>query len=367
MRISIDTTGLGGPKTGTSVYVTEILSVWNQNPSIDHEFVIFTTASAMSHLSKLSLDRRFRFVMAPNHRHLRVLWQQLVMPWYIMKLGIEVHWGAGFVLPLLSGRPMVLTVHDLTFHLFPEVHEYIKRYYFPAMIKAGAAKARIIIAISESTRSDLHRFLPNSCGKTKVTLLAARNLCQSNSKVNQNREVKGKRYMLFVGTIEPRKNLSRLVTAWQSLDDITRRDARLLVIGTTGWLVDELLERMNSTDSIEYIGHVSDSELADLMRGAMALLYPSLYEGFGLPVIEAMALGIPVLTSNTGATNEIAEGAALLVNPISVEEIRGGIIRLLNEGDLRDSLATLGKGRAAAFSWERTALDTLAIIENKGQ
>jgi glycosyltransferase involved in cell wall biosynthesis len=284
-----------------------------------------------------------------------------------MKLGIEVHWGSGFVLPLLSSRPMVLTVHDLTFDLFPEVHERIKRYYFPAMIKAGVAKAGVIIAISESTRSDLHRLLPDSCGKTQVTLLAARNLRQSNSRDNGNREVKGKRYMLFVGTVEPRKNLSRLVTAWQSLDNFTRRGTRLLVIGATGWLVEELLDRMSSIDSIEYKGQVSDAELANLMQGAMALLFPSLYEGFGLPVIEAMALGIPVLTSNIGATSEIAEGAALLVDPISVEEIRRGIIRLLNEGDLRDSLATLGKGRAANFSWEQTAQDTLTIIESQGQ
>ena len=148
MRISIDATGLGGPKTGTAVYLTEILSVWNSESSIDHEFVLFASPMAMSHLAELDLDTRFHFVQAPAHRHVRVLWQQTMMPWHIFRLHIDVHWGTGFVLPLLSRKPMVLTVHDMTFQLFPEMHERVKRYYFPAMIKASVRKAATVIAIS---------------------------------------------------------------------------------------------------------------------------------------------------------------------------------------------------------------------------
>ncbi len=367
MRISIDATGLGGPKTGTSVYLSEILSVWNRDLSIDHNFVIFATSKAMSHLVDLGLDRRFSFVVAPNHRYWRVLWQQVAMTWHIHRLGIEVHWGTGFVLPLLSGRPMVLTVHDLTFQLFPKVHERIKRYYFPAMIRASVSKARAIIAVSESTRSDIHRLLPASREKTIVTLLAGRNLVPPATKAVYGLDMDNKRYMLFVGTVEPRKNLSRLVTAWQSLDDSERGRTHLIVVGSTGWLVEELLGKLNSSDAIEFKGQVSDSQLASLMQNAMAFLYPSLYEGFGLPVVEAMALGIPVLTSNVGATREIAEGAAILVDPTSIEDIRAGITRLLNEPGLCESLAALGKERASTFSWERTASETLAIIERVGQ
>ncbi|MEJ2529520.1 MAG: glycosyltransferase family 1 protein [Gammaproteobacteria bacterium] len=367
MRISIDATGLGGPKTGTSVYLSEILSVWNRDLSIDHNFVIFATAKAKSHLADLGLDQRFSFVIVPNHRLWRVLWQQTAMAWHISRLGMDVHWGAGFVLPLLSGVPMVLTVHDLTFQLFPEVHERIKRYYFPAMIRAGVAKAGAVIAISESTRSDIHRLLPASRKKTVVTLLAGRDLGPQVSKAVSGIDMDDNRYMLFVGTVEPRKNLSRLVTAWQSLDDSDRGRTRLIVVGATGWLVEELLGHLNTADTIEFKGQVKDSELASLMQGAMAFLYPSLYEGFGLPVVEAMALGIPVLTSNVGATKEVAEGAAILVDPTSIEDIRAGVTRLLHEPGLCESLAALGKERAAAFSWERTASDTLAIIERVGQ
>ncbi len=364
MRISLDATGLGSPKTGTAVYLAEILNVWNQDPSIDHEFVIFASKSARMHLSGLGLDCRFRFVSAPSHRHLRVLWQQMVMPLHITRLGVDVHWGAGFVLPLLSTKPMVVTVHDLTFQLFPGVHERIKRYYFPAMIKAAVGKARTVIAISESTRRDLHRLIPVSRGKSVVTLLAARSIHDSDlAPMPSEGRGRGRDYVLFVGTVEPRKNLARLVSAWKLLDAGARSGVRLIVVGATGWLVDALVGHLKATDTIEFRGHVDDVELAGLLQGAMAFVYPSLYEGFGLPVVEAMSLGIPVLTSNIGATREVAEGAAILVDPTSEEDIRAGLATLIGDPGLRQSLATLGRRRAASFSWARTAEQTLELIE----
>jgi glycosyltransferase involved in cell wall biosynthesis len=257
---------------------------------------------------------------------------------------------------------MVVTVHDLTFQLFPAVHERIKRYYFPAMIKAAVSKARYVLAISESTRNDLHRLLPKSRDKTVVTLLAARKL-GSDIRHETDHGGIGGGYVLFVGTVEPRKNLERLIAAWQAIDPLDRGNARLVIVGATGWLVDRMLSRSVAEDAIEFRGFVGDDELAQLMRGAMAFVYPSLYEGFGLPVLEAMAQGIPVLTSDVGATREVANGAALLVDPVSPSSIRDGLVRLLNDEALRRELSRLGVERAASFSWERTAADTLAVLE----
>jgi glycosyltransferase involved in cell wall biosynthesis len=362
MRISIDATGLGGSKTGTSVYLTEILSAWNRDQAIDHEFVIFSSPKALQHLVALKLDRRFRFIRAPDNRHVRTLWQQCAMAWHLNKLRVNVHWGAGFVLPLLSTRPMVVTVHDLTFQLFPAAHEWIKRYYFPAMIKAAVNRARYVLAISESTRNDLHRLLPKSRGKTVVTLLAARRL-SSQALAQDHIENFDDRYVLFVGTVEPRKNLERLIAAWRSIDPLDRGNARLVVVGATGWLVNTMPDRYVTEHAIEFKGFVGDDELGHLVRGAMAFVYPSLYEGFGLPVLEAMAQGIPVLTSNVGATREVADGAALLVDPASPSSIREGLLRLLKDEVLRRQLSQLGLERAATFAWERTAAETLAVIE----
>jgi glycosyltransferase involved in cell wall biosynthesis len=362
MRISIDATGLGGPKTGTSVYLMEILSAWNRDGSINHEFVIFATPRALRHLQALELDGRFRFMSAPDNRHIRTLWQQTIMAWHIYKLHVDVHWGAGFVLPLLSTRPLVVTIHDMTFQLFPAVHERIKRYYFPAMIKAAVRKAKYVLAVSETTRNDLHRLLPKSREKTVVTLLAARKLA-SDIRHETDPGGIGGGYVLFVGTVEPRKNLERLIAAWQAIDPLDRANARLVIVGATGWLVDRMLSRSVAEDAIEFKGFVEDEDLAHLMRGAIAFVYPSLYEGFGLPVLEAMAQGIPVLTSGVGATREVADGAALLVDPVSTSSLRDGLVRLLNEGALRRELSRRGMKRAASFSWERTAADTLAVLE----
>jgi glycosyltransferase involved in cell wall biosynthesis len=365
MRIGIDATGLGGPKTGTAVYLAEILSAWNRDPTIDHDFVVFASPKALQHLWALNFDGRFRFIKAPDNRYVRTLWQQSVMAWHVQRLKVDVHWGSAFVVPLLSIRPMVVTVHDLTFLLFPSVHEWIKRYYFPAIIKAAVKKARCVLAVSESTRNDLHRLLPASRGKTVVTLLAARGLPSDTPQAltPDHLNNRGDRYVLFVGTIEPRKNLERLIAAWRAIAPLDRGDTRLVIVGATGWLVENTLSRFSFQDAIEFKGFVEDDDLGRLMRSAMALVYPSLYEGFGLPVLEAMALGIPVLTSDIGSTRELAGGAALLVDPSSIPSIREGLSQILKDEALRRRLSHLGLERAASFSWERTAAETLAVIE----
>lgn len=358
MRISIDATALGAGKTGTAIYVEEILAVWNQDQALIYDFVIFVTEHARKHFSGLNLDHRFRFIAAPANRYVRVFWQQVVMPLHIARLRPDVHWGPGFVLPLLCRRPMVVSIHDLTFQLFPEVHEGIKRYYFPAMIRSSVHRAREILVISEATRGDLQRLLPTSIGKTTVTLLAARP-----GLITQCQAVRdGVPYVLFVGTLEPRKNLRRLIAAWASLLDVERGNAQLLVVGLIGWMVNDVIKEIRTDDSVVFKGYVEDAELASLMAGATALAYPSIYEGFGLPVIEAMAQGIPVLTSDVGATREVALGAAVLVDPTSVDSIRQGLAQLLGDSDLRNRLSHLGRERAAQFSWQAVASETLRVL-----
>lgn len=147
------------------------------------------------------------------------------------------------------------------------------------------------------------------------------------------------------------------------LDDATRGSTRLVVVGATGWMVSELVQSLKTNSTIDVLGQVSDSALAELMQGTKALVYPSLYEGFGLPVVEAMARGIPVLTGDTGATGEIAEGAAILVDPTNVDAIHDGLVRLLTEPELLSFLSLQGRERAKSFSWERTAQVTLETLE----
>jgi glycosyltransferase involved in cell wall biosynthesis len=364
MRISIDATGLGQPKTGTAVYVMEILRQWNSDKSIAHDFVVVGNPHAMAHCTELNLDQRFSFLTAPDQRHLRVFWQQTMLPWHIKRMGIDVHWGTGFVLPLVCNVPQVVTVHDLTYQLFPEVHEWIKRYYFPAIINASVRAAHTVLAVSHATKADLERLVPASRGKTEVTHLAARGFAAGrDAEPESERTIRDVNYLLFIGTIEPRKNLQRLISAWRALDPAVKGDTQLLIVGATGWMVDELMKSISASDNVQFRGHVSDEVLAQLMKNAKSFLYPSLYEGFGLPVLEAMAAGIPVLTSNIGATREIAQDASILVDPMDEADIKAGLIRFFQEPELLARLSVLGKARAAEFSWQRTGRATLEAIE----
>lgn len=393
MKITIDATGLSRYRTGTVTYLVEILTEWNLNSEVTHEFLIFCTSKTRGHFDKLSLDQRFRLVILPSTKVYQMVWQQTGLPYYLWRNKVDVHWGVGFVLPILGRCPAVVTIHDMTFDLFPSVHEPIKRLYFPFMIRRSIKRASRVLAISDSTARDLARLIPASASKTAVTHLAARPLCVSQEKVPLGKvvasvgvglgsdggsEMMGRHngcapvtiskndrpYVLFIGSIEPRKNLGRLLQAWKCLSLEVEHRHRLIVVGVKGWMVDDLSTELDET--VTFVGHVADLELQGYLHGATCFVYPSLYEGFGLPVIEAMATGVPVLTSNIGATLEIAGSAAVLVDPMSVDSIRHGLRRLLQDVDLRRELSKAGMNRAKDFSWRKTASLTLDALEISG-
>lgn len=367
MIISIDASGLGAAKTGTAVYLLEILRAWSSDKRLAHRFVIFTSAKARRYFADLELDDRFVMRPAPDSRVVRIAWQLLVLPVLIRKCRSNVHWGTGFVLPMFSSCPGVVTVHDLTFQLFPEVHEPIKRWYFPWMIRMAVRKAHAVVAVSATTERDLLALYPAAKGKTQVTLLAAR--CWPELvRRNRDKPDEGRPYVLAIGTLEPRKNLARLVRSWLAMDPGYRRGVRLLIVGAYGWMMQDLLVQAEQAKDagIQLLGYVEEGELGILLKNALALAYPSLYEGFGLPVMEAMAMGVPVLTSATGATLEVAGDSALLIDPHDDQSIRHGLERLLADAALRKQLAEKGRTRAAEFSWEMTARQTLDILEQVG-
>ena len=368
MKISIDATGIRPHKTGTVTYLVEILRECNADKSLEHTFIIFCATATRHHFDELELDSRFQLKTAPKRKLQQMLWQQTGLPYYLWRHGIDVHWGPGFVLPLLAVCPMVVTVHDMTFELFPEVHEPIKRFYFPFMIRRAVKRATNVLVISKSTANDIERLIPASRGKTVVTYLAARctNVSPEDTaqaaQTTAAREVPSTPYVLFIGTLEPRKNLQRLIQAWAKLGVDVRGEHRLIVVGLQGWMVQSL--QSQAGDSVLWAGHLSDEALQRYLRHATCFVYPTLYEGFGLPVVEAMAAGVPVLTSDIGATAEIARDAALLIDPTSLQSIEHGLTRLLQEADLRQQLAAAGLQRAARFSWKRTAQLTCQTLSD---
>ena len=233
-------------------------------------------------------------------------------------------------------------------------------------IGIGARRARALVCISEATRRDLVDRIPSCAGRSLVIPLAADERfadprARSDADAVACRHGIERPYVLAAGTLEPRKNLARLLEAWARLPAPLRDAYELVLAGPVGWEAGEIVAAAQAA-RIVVAGYVPDDELAALYAGCELFCYPSLYEGFGLPVLEAMKAGAPVLTSNVSSLPEVAGDAAALVDPLSVEAIGAAIARLLGDAGERERLRAAGRARAAQFSWERTATELRAVL-----
>ncbi len=281
--------------------------------------------------------------------------------------GAELFHATEHLLLPLRHVPTVLTVHDLIFHHLPQHHKPLNRWYLRLTLPLYCRRADHIIAVSEHTRSDLIRLYRLPPHKISVVYEAAdpRFVPQPAEAVADILRRYGlpERYLLFVGTIEPRKNLPRLLSAFERLYAQRLTDA-LVIVGKRGWLYDDFfaaLERSPARAAVLMPGFVPDDDLPALYTGAQALALPSLYEGFGLPALEAMATGTPVVCSDRASLPEIVGDAGVLVNPLDVDAISDGLRRVLCEPDLRSQLRERGLAQASRFSWDESARQTLAV------
>jgi glycosyltransferase involved in cell wall biosynthesis len=260
------------------------------------------------------------------------------------------------------------TVYDMTCWLVPEMHEadtvaWAKRFADRVLQRADG-----IIAISESTRRDVIEIL--GLPPERVTVIYP-GIPEAFFTVDPS-AVDGVRthyelqreYILFVGVLEPRKNLLRLVEAYKSLAPSLRQEFELVLVGPVGWLdPQELAKILTPGAGIRHLGYVPEADMAPLTAGATVMAYPSLYEGFGFPVAQAMAAGVPVVTSNISSLPELAGGVGELVDPLSVNEIRDALARVLTSPNLRCSMALKGRERALDFSWDRCTRMSLEYFE----
>ncbi len=267
----------------------------------------------------------------------------------------------------LRGVPTVLTVHDLFFRHYPQYHKPLNRWYLNLTLKLYCTRATAIIAVSEYTRQDVIRTYGLPPEKVRVIYEAAAPVFhpQPPEEVARVRQRYGlpESYILAVSTIEPRKNFTRLLKAFERLHAEGLSDG-LVIVGRKGWLYEEFfraLEASPARQAVCFPGYVLDDDLPALYTGAQAFAFPSLAEGFGLPLLEAMSCGTPSVCANVTSLPEISGDAALLVDPLDVEAIAAALRQVVTDLSLRERLRIKGMERAASFTWERAAQETLAL------
>jgi glycosyltransferase involved in cell wall biosynthesis len=258
----------------------------------------------------------------------------------------------------------VVTVHDLAFKLYPKAYPPAWRLLHKAGFRRALRSAAAIVAVSKNTAADVVRMGEVDERLVHVVPLAG-SLPVGSVEPGPVLERLGvpKPYVLFVGTLEPRKNLVRLIRAYRRIAGRVRHS--LVLAGPLGWRSQPILDELGRTEGgrIVTTGRVSEADLDALHRGADAFAYPSMYEGFGLPVLDAMARGVPVVTSSTSSLPELVGDAAIQVTPGSTGAIAAGLERALSDDAERARLSGAGRERAATYSWERTARETLQVYE----
>ena len=368
MRVAIDLTALLPEATGVDNYLKNLVLSLGR---IDHanRYRIYVNYEDRG-LFDGSLPGNFEVVpLSLRPRPIRLLFQQVALPVAARRWTADVVHSPSFIMPLYRGRQRhVLTIYDMTFFTLPECHTSLRRsaMYRRALL-ASIRRADLITAPSRSTVEQILAVVPDiPKDRIREVVPGINEEFRPLDPARVRREVRRLRlpesYLLHVGTIEPRKNLPRLIDAYRRLVTRSQTDAHLVLAGRLGWSYEEVLAAIGAGDLRDRIhapGYVPQADLPWYYAGAKLFVYPSLQEGFGFPPLEAMACGLPVISSLSTSLTENLAGAAELVPPDDVEALAGAMRRLLRDERLRDERRRQGLERSARYSWSETARRTL--------
>jgi len=369
MRIGIDARLVYYSQAGITQYTLRLIQGLAEIDR-ENEFIILQSRKDKHTIAVDKPNFKRVSLWTPSHHRL----EQYTLHIEISGLDLDVLHSPDFIPPFRSSYKSIITVHDLAFLLYPHfLTRESARYY--GQIDQAVKRADHIIAVSESTKRDTIRLLGVPEHKITVIYESANRIYQpindheilerTRDKYRINRD-----FILFVGTIEPRKNVPTLLRAYRQLLDSYKTDVKLVIVGRRGWLSEEvftLVDQLKLGDDVLFLGRVPIEDLLYLYNAAQLLVQPSFYEGFGLPPLEAMACGTPVVVSNVSSLPEVVGDAGVLVDPQEVSELTVAIWRVLTDSALRNDLITKGLRRARCFSWEKTALQTLELYQRVGQ
>lgn len=363
-RIGVDASLLSEPITGIGRYTYEILG---RLIPMGHEWFLYSHRPLVVGSWKFN-NVHLRTGNIPK-RLLRMLWVQSVMPLQAARDRVDLFWSPTHRLPsLLPARiARVVTIHDLVWKHAGETMRPLSRWLDATLMPEAVRLADRVITVSAHTAEDLLKEIPKAQGKIHSIPLGVSQLAPATSRESLASLGLDEPYFLFVGTLEPRKNLARLLEAFSRLPSNLKQCAVLAIAGGPGWGgvdVNMIAEKFGIKDRVRILGYVSEEQLATLYAHALFLAMPSLYEGFGLPLLEAMSRGTPVLTSNCASMPEVTGDAGVLVDPHDANSISQGLSMLLGNGMQRNILACRAMANAERFSWDRAAEETLQIFND---
>jgi glycosyltransferase involved in cell wall biosynthesis len=369
MRIGLDGYPLCEPLTGVGHYTFELARALARNYTSDQFELIAPFDFLPSVASQLAREQIPNLKLTSlGVKNVRGRWWSFDLPRYLKRASLDLFHGTNYEVPLWNRRRTVLTVHDLSSLLYPELHRRQLARRMRLRLPLAVKLAKAIITPTEAVKRELCSHLRVKSAKVTAIHEAPRESFQpvhrdDSLRVRQHLEIEND-FLLFVGTLEPRKNLLTLLRAFTQVIRETNLRPQLVVTGGEGWLMDETFAVISDEGLREHLhltGYLQDDDLRALYSSCTAFIYPSLYEGFGLPPLEAMACGAPVIASSISALQETLGDAAMLVDPLDVDALAKAIVRLLQDGRRRDQLIQTGRERIRAFSWDQAARATYEI------
>jgi alpha-1,3-rhamnosyl/mannosyltransferase len=374
LRVAVNAVPLRSPLTGVGQYIRHLMAAIEARGDVDPRYFY------ASHWGRKAIASPVAAIDDVK----RVVKKIVPYPYIVSRTGQRLMFSTGMRLyrphlyhepnyvALPFDGPLVVTVHDLSFVRHPESHPKERLEHLGRYLPETLARAAHVITDSETVKREaVAHFGLDPSRVTAIQLgvgpeFEPRTAEGTRATLARHGLVHG-RYVLSVGTLEPRKNLATAIRAYASLPAAVRNDLPLVVAGMKGWLneaLEAMVAKLEGDGSVRFLGYVAQDDLPQLYSGALVMVYPSRYEGFGLPVVEAMASGVPVLTTNASCLPEVAGGAAELVSPDDEEAMASALRRLLEDAPRRKQLAALGVERARRFTWARCAEETVAVYRS---
>ncbi|MEZ4645281.1 MAG: glycosyltransferase family 1 protein [Chloroflexota bacterium] len=367
-RIGINAHLLSGAagyrRAGIHQYIYQVLRTLPAAPE-SPDYMVFTQFADET-LRQHQRIHLHRSRWQTESRLARIFWEQTTWPLLAARQRLDLLHSMAFVTPLLTSIPAVVTVYDLSFIHYPDRFPTLQRLYLTSQTRRSCRSARRVITISESSRQDVHQFFGVPLANIDVVVPGVDTMYRPlpPSEVAAFRQQQGlpERFVLHVGTLQPRKNIPVLLEAMALLPDETP----LILVGGKGWLYDEIFARITQLGlqkRVRFTGYVADADLPLWYNAATLLAFPSVYEGFGLPVVEAMACGTPVVASQVSSIPEAAGDAGMLFDPHDKHQLAQAITAVLSNPDLAATMREQGRQQASRFSWERAGQETAVVYQ----